>query len=267
MSSLGAETLGKFELLSGFSGNGEGAEGFGGVEVGAELQERGDVAEDAALEGGGFGEEACDVECDALVGSGGAAPTADWPTTKDQAGGETGHFRLPPGLFVASELGHLDEEPAKLRIPIFELWKKLVTDSIAGEGEMAIGGVFAPGLVTSVKEGFDLPAAGLKERTENAALGKVEDRIDPGETLGPCAAEELGKDGFGLIVEGVCRGDRVERGFAKELAEPGVAEPPRGAFDGIGGQIASVGWRWRLRSAACFGGSVDAGFVEGDPEV
>ena len=91
--------------------------------------------------------------------------------------------------------------------------------------------------------------------------------MNAGEAFSPCAAKELGKDGFGLVVEGVCGGDGVERGFAEELAEPGVAEAPGSAFDGVGGRVSRVGWSGRLRSLARFGGGVDAGFVERDAKV
>ena len=81
------------------------------------------MAEDAALDGVGLGEETGDVEGEALRGGGCATPSADRPTAKDDAGRNAGDFRLPPGLFVASELCHLDEVPAELGVPVFEQWK------------------------------------------------------------------------------------------------------------------------------------------------
>ena len=91
--------------------------------------------------------------------------------------------------------------------------------------------------------------------------------MNPGEAFGPGTAKELGKDGFGLVIEGVRGGDGVEWGVAEKLAEPGVAEAPGSAFDGVGGQITMVGWRGSHRSTARFGRGVDAGLVEGDAEV
>ena len=141
-----------------------------------------------------------------------------------------------------------------------------MADAIAGEGEVAVGGVLLPGLVAGVKEGFDLLAGSPKEGAEDRTLGKGEDGVDARETLGPCSAEEFGEDGFGLVVEGVRGGDGVERHVAEELAEPGVAQAAGRAFDGVGGEIVEVGWGGSLRSAAGFSGGIDAGLVKEDAE-
>ena len=141
----------------------------------------------------------------------------------------------PAGFFVAGEFGHLREVIAEVGIPGFELRQQFVADAIAGEGEMAVGGVFAPGLVEGFEEGFDLGAGGGEERAEDAALGEVDDGVDAGEAFGPCAAKELGEDGFGLVVEGVRGGDGVDWTGGHELAEPGVAQAAGGFFDGVGG--------------------------------
>ena len=50
--------------------------------------------------------------------------------------------------------------------------------------------------------------------------GNSSDGMDAGEAFSPRAAEELGEDGFGLIVEGVGGGDGVELAGGHELAEP-----------------------------------------------
>ena len=83
-----------------------------------------------------------------------------------------------------------------------------MADLVAGESDVGVGGVFAPGLVGLVEEGFDVGAAGVEERAEDLAgalVGVVnEDHgVDGAEALGPGAAEELHEDGLSLVVEGV----------------------------------------------------------------
>ena len=53
---------------------------------------------------------------------------------------------LPPCLLIAGQHGHLRQVFAQARIPAFEQRQQLVPDAVAREGQMAIGGVLAPGL-------------------------------------------------------------------------------------------------------------------------
>jgi len=52
----------------------------------------------------------------------------------------------------------------------------------------------------------------------------------------------------------VRRRDCIERSFAEQITEPGVAQAAGGFFDGFGGGFGCSG-------------DVDAGFVEGDSEI
>ena len=117
---------------------------------------------------------------------------------------------------------------AQPRVPGFEKRKQLVTDAIAGKSEMAIGRVFAPGLVQRAEIDFDVTARRGKEGAQDAAFRKFEDGMDAGETLGPRAAEELGENGFSLVVEGVRGGNGIDqpcvgRSFGQDLSEPLIA--------------------------------------------
>jgi len=120
---------------------------------------------------------------------------------------------LPPELFVAGQFGHLGEVVAEAGIPGFEEGQEFVPDAVAGEGGVAVGGVFAPRLADLIQVGFDFGAGCGEERAEDAAFGELDDRVNSGETFGPGAAEELGADGFGLVIAGVGGGDGMERNF------------------------------------------------------
>ena len=224
------------------------------------------VSENSALEGGGFGDEASDVESDAFGVGGSAASATNGTTSEDDGGGKSGNLGLPPGFFVARELGQLSEVIAKLGVPSFELWEEFVADAVAGKGEMAVGGVFAPGLVTRLQKGFDFGPAGLEKRAEDGPFGEVQDRMDTGKALRPGTPEELGEDCFCLVVESVGGGDGVEGNFAKELTKPCVAEAASSAFDGVGSGIICGDFGRRPGRPACLRGGVDAGFVKGDDE-
>jgi hypothetical protein len=89
------------------------------------------------------------------------------------------------------------------------------------------------------------------------AFGEFEDGVDAAEALGPCAAEELGADGLGLIVEGVGGRNGIDFAGGEEPAEPGVAQTARGFLDGFAGL--SLG-------GAGLGGGVDALLMEGEAE-
>ena len=121
VSAFRAETVGQLELLAGLSGLGEAAETFRSVKVGGGVELRGRMAQDSALEGGGFSVQKCDVESDAFSDGGCAATTANGAAAKDDAGSTPGNLGLPPGFLVAREFSHLGEMFAKLRVPGFEL--------------------------------------------------------------------------------------------------------------------------------------------------
>ncbi len=167
---------------------------------------------------------------------------------------------LPPGFFVAGQRGHLGQMLAQSRVPGFEKREKLVANAVAGIGQVAIGGVFAPGLAQFAEIGLDFCARGGKERAQDRAFRGFKLWSDAGKALGPRATQEFGEDCLGLVVEGVRGGYCVERGFGDELAEPLVAEAAGGFFDGLGG-FAGCGVGLGLRS------HIDARLMEGQAET
>jgi hypothetical protein len=58
--------------------------------------------------------------------------------------------------------------------------------------------------------------------------------VDGTEAFGPCAAEELHEDGFGLVVESVSGEDAIGLAVGEEGREEVVAEIAGGLFDGLG---------------------------------
>src|SRR5579863_6972290 len=255
-SALGAEARGKLEALAGAGGEREGAERFGGVEVGRGAEPGGGVAQQAALERDGERSQASDVDGERLSGidRGGASAAADGLAGEEELRGDAIEFRAPEGVFVASESGHFSEMRAELGIPGLEQWKQFVTDAIAGEAEMAVGGVFAPRLVVGIEIGFNFGAGGGEQRAKDEALGEFKFWSNAAQTLGPCAAKEFGEDGFGLVVAGVGRTGGVEGNLDEKLPEPGITQAAGSFFDGFG-----VG--------AGFSGGVDLSEVEGKVET
>ena len=68
MRALGPQTLSELEFLSRFSGQRKAPQGFCRVEVRGCVELRGNMPEDSALEGGGLGGQASNVESDAFGG-------------------------------------------------------------------------------------------------------------------------------------------------------------------------------------------------------
>ncbi len=119
---------------------------------------------------------------------------------------------------------------AELRVPGFKLGQQFVANAIARESEMAIGGVLAPGLVAGVQPRFDFGAGGVEEGTDDAGF---EFWMDAGEALSPRSAQELGENGFGLVVEGVGSGDCIYFARRDQLAKPCITQAAGRAFNRI----------------------------------
>ena len=77
----------------------------------------------------------------------------------------------PEGLVVASYVGGTGEGIVEGGVEGAEERHDLMAETVAGEGEVAVGGVFAPGLVAFGEEAFDGGAAGVEEGTEDEGLG------------------------------------------------------------------------------------------------
>jgi len=185
---------------------------------------------------------------------GGSASSANWASGQNELRRKTRQFRLPPGFFVAGQFGHVRKMFGQTRIPGFQNREQFVTNAIAREGEMAVGGVLAPRLSESAEIGFNVGSGGGEKRTENPALGKFEDRMDARETLCPCTSEEFRKDGLSLVVESVCGCDGIDFPTGQKLTEPGVAQAACGFFNGFGVGLG-------------FGCGVDAGLMKRNIKV
>jgi hypothetical protein len=140
---------------------------------------------------------------------------------------------LPAGLFFAGKLGHVGEGLVEVGVVGAELGEELMTDFVAGEGDVGVGGVGAPGLVELGEVGFDVGAAGVEEGAENLSFLERDDGVDGAEAVGPGSAEDLHEDGLGLVVEGVGGEDGVGVAGGEEGSEELVAEVAGGLFDGL----------------------------------
>ncbi len=233
----------------------------------------GGVAKDAALQSWREIDEAREVDGKAL-GSG-ASSAAHRTASENQLRREAGDLGLPPGFFIPCQVGHVGEVLAEGGVPGFEQRQQLLADAVAREGKVTVGRVFAPDLVAFAQVGFDFGAGGAEKGAKDraTALRGLELRMNARKTLGPCAAEELGENGFGLIVEGVrgchCIDDCVGRTIEHELTEPRVPKATCGFFDGFavrlglgsGVDASVVKWNVELLSEVTGEGQVGIGFV------
>jgi hypothetical protein len=233
MCSFGAKAMGHFKLLPCPAGQREGPHGFSFGEIGCGIQLFRRKAQEPALHGNRLSCKPGEIDGGTFACGATAAPHRT--SVKDQLGSEAREFSLPCGFFSAGQLGHLGEMIAKFGVPGFEQGQELVTDAIAREGEMAIGGIFAPELAASAEEGFDFAAGSTEDGAKDAAFGKFENGMDAGESFGPRAAQELGEYGFGLIVEGVRCGYGVHRAGSQEVSKPAITKATRCLLDGLGG--------------------------------
>ena len=216
------------------------AELFRGVKAWRSAEQAGGVAEESALERNGLRGEAERIEGDGVV-LGGTATAADGLSGVDEQRGEAVEFGLPEGFLVAGERGHVGEVFADLGVPLFEFREQLMADAVAGEGRVAVGGVFAPGLSAFREPSLDLGAANGQHGAEDFAgaglvgadFSVVYDGKDCGDAFGPGSAEELGEDGLGLVVEGVSSGDGIDNALSDESLEPVVAEAAGGLLDSL----------------------------------
>jgi hypothetical protein len=98
----------------------------------------------------------------------GAAAAAHRAARQKQLRTQAGQFRLPPGLLVAGQRGHLGQMLAQARIPALQQRQQLVADAVAGEGEVAIRGVLAPALAQRAQIGSTsarvVPSSGRRMR-------------------------------------------------------------------------------------------------------
>ena len=146
----------------------------------------------------------------------------------------------------ARKFGQIGEGLVDGWIERSELRHQLMADAVAGVGCVGVSGVSPPGLIARIEEGFDLSASGRKQRADDlsASAGRrldIYDGVNGGESCGPCAANQLHQDGFGLVVEGVGGQDGVHVAGGDEAAEEGVAGLAGGLFHGLA-VLGGTGW-------------------------
>ena len=86
-----------------------------------------------------------------------------------------------------------------------------------------------------VEEGFDVGAPGVEEGAEDLSFWQGDYGVNGAEAFGPCSAEELHEDGFGLVVKGVCCKDAVGVAGGQEGREEVVADGAGGFLYGFAG--------------------------------
>ena len=137
MGALGAKAPGQFSFLAGAPGKRQRAEGLGGGKIGRSAKLSGGMAQQAALQCGGEGGKTGDVQGETL--GRGATSSANRTAGQNQLRRYAGQLGLPPGFFVARQCGHLGQVLAQARVPGFEQRQQFVADTVAREGEMAVG--------------------------------------------------------------------------------------------------------------------------------
>jgi hypothetical protein len=129
----------------------------------------------------------------------------------------------------------LGEVFAQTGVEAFKQRDELVANAVAGEGEMAVGRVFTPGLAQIAEVGLNFGTRCGKQRAKDWALWKLETRGDTCQTLCPRSTKELGKDGFCLVVQSVSGSYGIERDLRQQATKPPVAETPGSFFKTLGG--------------------------------
>ena len=264
---VGAQAASELKLLASLSGQRQAAERFGCREVKRRFQLLRSKPQKPALQSDRLFAKTGDVDCDPVGRGGGAPSAANRPSAKNDLGSDPCDLRLTPCLFVAGKLGHLRQMIAELRVPRSELRQQFVSNAVTRKSEMAIGGVFAPGLFPRAEKSLNLRASGVEQWAKDRAFGVFKFWINAGQTLSPRATEKLGKHCLSLVIESVRRGDRIKRNFGKQLAKPLITQAARRAFDRVGGNNSGQLLHCGFRRAACFGSNIYAGFMEGQIEV
>ena len=115
----------------------------------------------------------------------------------------------------------------QLRIPAPQQRQQLVPDAVAGKGQVPIRRVLTPTLPQSLQISLHLSPCRCQKWAQNAALGKLDHRVDAAEPFGPGSAQELGQHCLGLVVAGVCGGHGLHLARGHQLPEPAVTQPSR----------------------------------------
>ena len=136
--------------------------------------------------------------------------------------------------------------------------------AISREGEIGVGGVFAPGLPERFEPGAQFSAANAQQRAHDAAAFNLDLRIDPGQTLGPRAAHQSKQNGFSLIVERVRSCDFVCFVLPDQLSEEIVTQLSRRGLQSqmmLARELRSIGTACVERQIMFLGESAYEGFI------
>ena len=106
-STLGGKRAGESEFLAGAALNCQLAQAFGGVEAQGDSERFCAMTEQTALQSKRQGGEADYVDGQRSLVGAGAATAANRAAGEEDLRSETGDLGLPPGFFVARQLGHV----------------------------------------------------------------------------------------------------------------------------------------------------------------
>ena len=145
------------------------SDGFGGVEsVGVLRLRLATRQRSSAQDDGSF----CHGEGDS------AATAADGLAGEQELGEDAVQFGLPAEFFFAGQLGEVGESLLDRGVVGAELGEKFVADLVAGKGGVGIRGVFAPGLIGLVEEGFDIGSVCVEEGAKDLSFCESDDWVD-----------------------------------------------------------------------------------------
>ena len=267
MRALSPEPPREFEFLPRPAPRGQITKSFGPGKVERGFEMGGGMSKQPALHSHGLGGEAGEIESNPFRSGGRPASAADRPPAQSDLVKNPGQFRFPPAFLVPGQFRHLRKAFTKLRVHGFQQRQNFVADAIARKGKVAVGGVLAPWLIVRVEPHFDLSAPGVEEWAKNPAFRKAENRVNAREAFGPGAAQKFRENRLRLIVERVRRGHSIKRNLGEQPPEPGIAQAPGGAFDGVGRKNVVLRLSGNLWSATRLGRGVNARFVKGQAKL
>jgi hypothetical protein len=141
-------------------------------------------------------------------------------------------LRAEPASQVSCVVGQARQRSHRAGVSLFEASQNLVSDSVAGNPDVRVGGILAPWKATRDKVRTDLGAPHLQQRPDDVSSGL--NRRDSPEPDGARAADRAQENRLRLIVHRVARGheavapsgaDPLERRVA-QFARPGLRGLP-----------------------------------------
>jgi len=139
----------------------------------------------------------------------------------------TFYFRLIKILHLP-QVGHgFAQVLAEAGIQGFETGDDLMTDVVSLENDFAVGVVMAIGHFPGGGPGFDFPAVGEEERTNQGSRFFAE----AGNSFDSCFPDQVNEESFDQVILVVCGGDNVIPFGSLDFSEPCIAEFPGGHLD------------------------------------